>query len=149
MDIVKLWCEGNESDWRSAPAAYYDNPSVKRNIDIELRMDNISPESIRQMTAHEFFQFLHDEYFVWKYTAKNRLATTRNHLKRYEEEGMAKLEKIQRGIFRAFDEDPKDTEELLCKAQRIYGLGTAGASGLLSILFPEYYGTVDQFLVYA
>jgi hypothetical protein len=26
-------------------------------------------------------------------------------------------------------------------------LGVAGASGLLSILFPKYFGTVDQFVV--
>jgi hypothetical protein len=30
---------------------------------------------------------------------------------------------------------------------RIRGLGIAGASGLLSVLFPEYFGTVDQFVV--
>ena len=29
----------------------------------------------------------------------------------------------------------------------IPGLGIAGTSGLLSILFPKYYGTVDQFVV--
>ena len=34
--------------------------------------------------------------------------------------------------------------EIACE---IYGLGTAGASGLLAILFPEYFGTVDQFVV--
>ena len=27
------------------------------------------------------------------------------------------------------------------------GLGTAGASGLLAILFPGFFGTVDQFVV--
>ena len=30
---------------------------------------------------------------------------------------------------------------------QIRGLGTAGASGLLSLIFPEKYGTVDQFIV--
>ena len=149
MDILTLWYEGKESDWRTALSAYYDNPSVNRNKDIESKMDTINSDNIRRMTVQEFYRFLHDEYFVWKYTAKNRLATTRSHLEKYEAEGMIQLEKVQRGIFRAFDEDPEDTEELICKAKRIYGLGTAGASGLLAILFPEYYGTIDQYLVYS
>jgi hypothetical protein len=34
-------------------------------------------------------------------------------------------------------------------AMQIGGLGTAGASGLLSLLFPALYGTVDQFVVKA
>lgn len=29
----------------------------------------------------------------------------------------------------------------------IHGIGIASARGLLSILFPEYFGTVDQFTV--
>ena len=32
---------------------------------------------------------------------------------------------------------------------QIHGLGTAGVSGLLAVLFPEHYGTIDQFVVYA
>jgi len=34
-------------------------------------------------------------------------------------------------------------------ACEIRGLGTAGASGLLAVLFPAYFGTVDQFAVKA
>src|SRR5262249_6597718 len=34
-------------------------------------------------------------------------------------------------------------------ASKIKGLGTAGASGLLSLLYPTHYGTVDQFVVKA
>lgn len=149
MDIIKLWNEGSASDWDEALAAYYETPSVKRNLELEKSMDSIDSEKIREMSVQDFYRFLYDEYFVWKFTAKNILAFSRKKLERYETEGMPQLEKIQKGIFRAFDEDPEDTEELLCKASRINGLGTAGASGLLAVLFPEYYGTVDQFLVYS
>ena len=149
MDIVKLWHDGNESDWKEALHRYYENPTVKQNKELEKRMDEVTPETIKKMTVQEFYRFLHEEYFVWKYTAKNRLTTTRKQLEKYEQEGMEKLEVIRHKIFRAFDDDPEDTEELLCKAQQIHGLGIAGASGFLAILFPEYYGTIDQFLVYA
>jgi hypothetical protein len=32
-------------------------------------------------------------------------------------------------------------------ASQIRGLGTAGASGLLALMYPTHFGTVDQFVV--
>ena len=147
MDVIKLWHEGTEVKWKQALAEYYQNPSVKANLELEKKMNNIKPEMVQEMDAEEFYDFLHDEFFIWKFTAKNRLETTRKKLERYKSEGLQGLRKIQIGIFKLFEVDPEDTEILLCKTQQIHGLGTAGASGLLSILFPRYYGTVDQFLV--
>ena len=146
--VNELWNSTKEDDWIEA-FGLYSKRLTDAQKQLEDYMDNLNSEQVRNMSVQDFYQFLHDEYFVWKYTAKNRLATTRKYLEKYETEGMSQLEKAQKRIFRAFDEDPEDTEELLCKATRIYGLGTAGASGLLAVLFPEHYGTVDQFLVYA
>ena len=101
------------------------------------------------MSVEEFYCFLRDEYFVWKYTAPNRLATTRKSLSSYETDGMNDLEKIQKDLFSAYKKSPEDTDTLLEIVKRIKGLGTAGASGLLAIMFPKQYGTVDQFLVYS
>lgn len=54
------------------------------------------------------------------------------------------LAKIQKELF-SFDKSQICPGlEIACK---IRGLGVSGASGLLSILFPYYFGTVDQFLV--
>lgn len=36
---------------------------------------------------------------------------------------------------------------MLTVVSQIKGLGISGASGLLSILFPEQFGTVDQFVI--
>ena len=149
MNISDLWHCGKELDWKEALTEYCKVTSVGKNIDLERRMQNITPEYVRNMTIDEFYQFLYNEYFVWKYTAKNRLTTTRKLLTRYKVEGMDQLEKARVKIFKAYYEDPEDTEELLWKTQHIHGLGTAGASGLLSILFPKHYGTLDQYVVRA
>ena len=146
MSVNELWHNGSESDWKEALSNYYNNPYDK---DLEDRMEELLPSDIDKMSVQEFYTFLYDEYFVWKYTAKNRLATTRKSLSKYESEGMNSLAKIKKGIIRAYEDDPNDTEELLEIARRINGLGIAGASGLLSILFPKHYGTLDQFIVYA
>ena len=146
MTISKLWHDGSETDWKNALSSYYNNPYDKA---LESRMEKLVPSDLEKMNVQEFYDFLYNEYFVWKYTAKNRLATTRKSLSKYETEGMNSLAKIQRRLVFAYEENPDDTEELLEVARRIYGLGIAGASGLLSILFPKHYGTLDQFLVYA
>ena len=149
MELIDLWHIGDEADWQRALDGYFENPSVRRNLVLEERINNINPSAIQQMDVQEFYNFLYDEYFVWKYTAKNRLATTRSKLEKHKDDNLQGLKKIQAGIFNLFAVDPEDTEILLCKTQQIHGLGTAGASGLLSILFPQYYGTLDQFLVYS
>lgn len=110
-------------------------------------MEELEPETVEQMSASEFYYFLHDKYFVWKYTAKNRLATTRSHLRKYlNGDQLHQLEQIHNQIFST---DRDNTSGMLTSVSGIKGLGIAGASGLLSILFPEQYGTVDQFVVLA
>jgi hypothetical protein len=48
---------------------------------------------------------------------------------------------------RLFSTHPSETEKCLKIACEIRGLGTAGASGLLALLFPKDFGTADQFVV--
>ena len=146
MILNMLWNEGKESDWKEALVKYYSNPYDRY---LERRMEELLPSDLEMMNVNEFYSFLYDEYFVWKYTAKNRLATTRNSLLKYESEGLAALEHIQHSIIQAYNEDPNDTGTLLEITRRIHGLGIAGASGLLSVFYPEYYGALSQFLVYS
>ena len=45
--------------------------------------------------------------------------------------------------------DHRDVRAGLKAAYEIHGLGPAGASGLLALMYPETFGTVDQFVVKA
>jgi hypothetical protein len=45
--------------------------------------------------------------------------------------------------------DTDDIRSGLEAASAIRGLGTAGASGLLALMYPQKFGTVDQFVVKA
>ena len=45
--------------------------------------------------------------------------------------------------------DALNTKKLLNVTTKLGGIGTAGGSGLLALLFPVQYGTVDQFVVKA
>lgn len=139
--LSRLWYNGTEPEWEKVLAHYH---TLYKDAALETFMEKLKPETVEQMSVSEFYQFLHDKYFVWKYTAKNRLATTRSHLRKYLDGDQ--LGEIHGQIFAT---SKNNSSDMLTAVSRIKGLGIAGASGLLSILFPEYYGTVDQFVVLA
>ena len=139
-----LWNHGSESDWQDALAHYYDLLNTQTKA-LDRYMELLNAEEVARLSPSDFYEFLHDKYFVWKYTQKNRLATTRKSLRKYvEQDRLSELADIQRRLFAA---KRADAESCLRIASEIRGLGTAGASGLLSILFPKDFGTVDQFVV--
>ncbi len=139
-----LWNSNDGKAWKMALDKYYG--SVKpSNLELEDWMASIDYREIGALDAEGFYAFLHDKYFVWKYTDPNRLASTRKCLRRYLDDGkLSELDDIKNKLF-SFDR--RDIRRGLSIAYRIRGLGSAGASGLLSVLFPESFGTVDQFVV--
>ena len=144
--INSLWNYGSEIAWHEALDYYYESLKGDERV-LDRYMENIDADEIAQLSVTEFYDFLYDKYFVWKYTAKNRLATTRKSLRRYVDEGkLHELASIQQ---RLFSSDLSNIKKCLTIATEIWGLGPAGASGLLSILFPENFGTIDQYVVKA
>ena len=142
--IQKLWNSDIEKAWKDA-LDHYDELLRDDAREIEDEIKKVKSEAIRDLSVEEFYNFLYYKYFLWKYTQKNRLATTRKSLRRYKEENRwSELEDIQKRLFSA---DHSDIKNCLKTAVEIRGLGAAGASGLLSILFPEDFGTIDQFVV--
>lgn len=143
MKINEIWNSKEISVWKDALAKATEEKG--RDNSIETKMSKLNVEYIQHLPVEDFYSFLHDDYFVWKYTAKHRLASTRNSLKKYEND-MNELREIQDGLF-SFN--LSDTESGLKTAIKIHGLGVSGASGLLALLFPSYFGTVDDMVIRA
>jgi hypothetical protein len=133
--------------WEAA-LEYYWTLIEPENVEHERRMDALSLDRVRAFDADGWFAFLHDEYFPWKYTAPNRYAmTTKTLAKKMDSPpGREELLRIRDQLLRVRLDKPRAAIELACK---IPGLGTAGASGLVALLYPESFGTVDQFVVKA
>ena len=143
MRISELWYSKNEEDWNIALNEY----DKKVDSDLEEYMDNITSEEVKTMGVEEFYEFLRDKYFEWKYK-KNYFQRRLNDLAKHQSgDGKRELLKIKERFFELADQEKENTSKLLEELTKISGLGVAGASGLLSILYPEYYGTVDKFLV--
>ena len=145
-DLESLWKTGDRQSWHHALERYWLYVQPK-NLELERELDRIPVERLRNLDALSWFNFLEKKYFRWKYTAPNRYATTTAHLRKHADgEGLEELDRIRIALI---NHNPSDIEKGLEITKGIRGLGTAGASGLLALIFPEYYGTVDQFVVKA
>lgn len=146
MTINDLWHSRDERKWTEALERY---AQFVKPADVELVRDlePLDLDSLKALDEREWYNFLFYKYFRWKYTAANRLASTRKLLSRYDKENsLGELFAIKVRLF-SFPKD--DIKQGLKIASSIHGLGIAGASGLLTLMYPEYFGTVDQFVVKA
>jgi hypothetical protein len=146
IEIAELWHWGESKLWDQALDRYWKliRPA---NETLEREMENLDLLRLRNLDEQGWYDFLRDEYFRWKYTAANRYATTTRNLKQYVDEG--KLQELYRIKECLLSLDHRDITQGLAVACKIKGLGTAGASGLLSLMYPQTYATVDQFVVKA
>jgi hypothetical protein len=147
IPISELWYSRDATAWDAALERYWAFVQP-RNLELERAMEHLDHDRIRGLTCDGWYTFLHDEYFRWKYTAPTRYATTTALLKR---RGSSPVE--QAALLRVRDQllalNPSHIVRNLAIACKIPGLGTAGGSGLLSLLYPKSFGTVDQFVVKA
>ena len=140
-----LWKSGSEADWHNALEGYYSKLSSNTYI-LDSYLESVSASDIQRLSVREFYDFLHDKYFVWKYTG-SYLPSKQQHLQKYiNEDKLHELGEIQNELFSC---NRGDIETCLRIASKVKGMGVAGASGLLSILFPEEFGTVDKYLILA
>ena len=144
--IAILWESQDKRAWRAALDRY--EPYVNReDLGRDEKMDRLRLDDVWAMDSQRWHDFLLGEYFPWKYTQKNRLKVITGYFKSYVQKvGMDGLFNIKEQLL-SFDGD--NVEEGLTIAKQIGGLGVAGASGLLAIMFPKKCGTVDQFVVKA
>ncbi len=146
MKVGDLWHLGKASDWEQALNRYWLFVQP-RNLELERALDALELWRFQGLSSREWYDFLHDEYFRWKYTAPNRYATTTAQLRKYANGGaLDELDGIRQQLLNL---DLNHVAAGLKTAKRIRGLGTAGASGLLSLMYPEHFATVDQFVVKA
>ena len=146
ITIDDLWGASDSAEWEQALQHYW-HFVQPRNLDLELALNALDVERLQGLSIRGWYDFLHDEYFRWKYTAPNRYATTTIQLKKYL--GNSELEELESLRQQLLHLDCNDVRRALITAKKIRGLGTAGASGLLSLMYPKHFATVDQFVVKA
>jgi 7-cyano-7-deazaguanine synthase len=146
VQITDLWYSTDPQAWNDALERYW--KFVKpANEKLERSLDELDLRRLQRFDPQGWYDFLKNEYFRWKYTASNRYATTTRQLRQYvDDDTLDNLDQIRK---RLISLNPDDTRSALETAAAIRGLGTAGASGLLALMYPRNFGTVDQFVVKA
>jgi len=142
----EMW-NGNDPDlWLKALHRYWEfvKPS---NLALEREMNQLDAETVKMMNPQAWYRFLLEKFFRWQYTAPNRYASTTKLLSSYAVNNeLPVLHAIKKRLFAS---DKENIQQCLALASSIRGLGIAGASGLLAVLFPAHFGTVSQFAVKA
>jgi len=146
ITINNLWESSNEHDWKVALENYWSFVRPE-NIELERELNDLKLERIDNLDSIGWYDFLHNKYFRWKYTAPNRYASTTLALIRYKDSNqLDSLFDIKKRLLRF---NISDISIGISIAKEIHGLGIAGASGLLSLMYPNNFATVDQFVVKA
>lgn len=138
-----FWDNTSDADWRAAEEHYWDL-ILSTNMQIEKELNNLDPLSVERMTPNEFYDFLYYKYYPWKFTDARYLKKNREHLEMKHCNNLSSLAAVQKELF-SFDRN-NIYKGLQIITTQVGGLGTAGASGLLAILFPKDFATVDKFV---
>ncbi len=146
ISINNLWVSNNEHDWKAALEHYWSFVRPE-NIELERELNDLKLEQISNFGQLDWYNFLLDKYFRWKYTAPNRYASTTMAFKKYKDSNQ--LDSLFDIKKRLINLNVFDISDGLSVAKEIRGLGIAGASGLLSLMYPNNFATVDQFAVKA
>jgi len=146
MTISNLWHSKEKLEWKNAFDGYWEFV-IPQNKALEKELEELDLGKIAELDPKAWFCFLHDKYFKWKYTAPNRYATTTRILEKYNNSnGLDFLFDLKNELLNL---QTSNILRGLSIAKEIPGLGIAGASGLLSLMYPQYFATVDQFVVKA
>lgn len=143
--LDELWFHATEDDWKRALEQYWSHVKPQ-NLAVERRLNNLPEGFLNFMGPEQFYQFLYDEYFPWKYTDGRILVQQRKRLARYviDDHALASLENILAQLVQL---DVHDIKHALSVVMQIHGIGASAGSGLLSLLYPTHFGTVDRFVV--
>ena len=146
LSLTELWACHDQSEWDYCAGALYE--SAVRPERLELYRDLETPglsQRIARMTTEEFYTFLYDDFFRWKFTVGPQLAGNRRMLATHLQDGsLDRIERVRgRLVDRGGDGKGSSIKMIMGRNGGIHGLGVPGACGLLALVHPQEFGTVD------
>lgn len=145
-DIKKLWNSKDETVWEDALAWAHHQTEVKMsNTEIGKKLSRMKTDDFRKMDGQDFYRFLVGDYANWKYTdGKIRSRVQYGIQEFYQTHTDYEVKRVLNGIFEI---EPEDIYLHIANITRINGIGVEGASDILSLILPQYFGMVDRFAV--
>lgn len=142
--IQDVWTSGDESIWLAQIATYWERVGGQKKKALEEELDSLKIQSVRDFTNEEWRDFLAIKYIPWKHSPGPFWASIqKKFIAKYE--SAESLNRLSANKRRIFGSSPEMIIDLLRTVDEIYQFGIPSASGLLSLLFPLHFGTVDRF----
>lgn len=148
IDIKDIWNCNEVGKWKDAEEEYSKriNQVAKK---IEKKFEQMTTEEILGLSPDEFYIFLRDMYFPWKFTGiylKPRLENlkTIENKQTQIKDVIDDLKELQKRIADKKELNDDDMSNAIRNLQKIPGIGLSAATGLLSILFPTHFGTINK-----
>jgi hypothetical protein len=146
LSMVELWNSKDPTEWDYCEGELYDAAVKPENRMIERQLERPGlRERIALMDTAQFYDFLRDGYFKWKFTVEPGRSENAKALAGHVRDGtMDRVERVRRRLVKRVDDNVSASIQMMMgKHGGIRGLGVAGASGLLALVYPEEFGTVD------
>jgi len=147
--IAELWASPDQSEWLRALSDYYKNRRVLMIRELEETIKNLTPDGVQAMGEHEWYEFLRDVFFPWKFRGNYLPQKVRLLRKHENKDGLAYLMSTKERLFNCDLTKYSGRAKALETARGINGLGQAGASCLLAVIFPASVGGADKMVVRA
>src|SRR3954470_7594699 len=125
LSMDQLWHSHDETDWRKILDLYPSLIKWSEIRDIDNELASLGLEDIRSQNASEWYAWLGEKYFPWKYYPQNRRQW--RHLEKFVKEGNG-LDELYEIKERLLSFDVAHICEGLVIACTIKGLAVAGAS---------------------
>lgn len=145
----KLWESQDEQVWKRCYEAYWNVRSVNDNHIIEEELNILAQhrQVLFKAGAKSWYEFLFHKYIPWK--LKSQGMSYESHRRQFARRYytcLTELDSIKTAIAHAHK-----TNVLACLeiATTIDGFGIPSGSGLLAVLYPEHFGTIDQLILRA
>jgi hypothetical protein len=145
-NIRDVWTSKDNSVWCSQIDAYWKHIEKQRKIALEEEMNNLNCQVISESSVGVWREFLATKYIPWKHKPGPfwRSIQTKFLAQYAAQEQQDLLATLKSRIFAC---TPEKTRDLLEIVDEIYQFDMPSASGLLSLLFPSHFGTVDRFAI--
>jgi hypothetical protein len=140
LSMVELWSSQDPSEWDYCEGELYDAAVKPENRMIERQLERPGlRERLALMDTDQFY------YFKWKFTVEPGRSGNAKALAGHVRDGtMDRVERVRRRLVKRVDDNVSASIQMMMgKHGGIRGLGVAGASGLLALVYPEEFGTVD------
>lgn len=139
MNVTELWRSSDPMAWEQALQRYW-HFVQPRNIALERALDALDLRRLQNLSPQGWYDFLHDEYFRWEYTAPNRYATTTIQLRKcVDGHALDELESIRQQLLSL---DLNDVRAGLKTAKKIRNRKSPSEDGLYCYYFLAFASSI-------